>query len=61
MNVEKRRDGMLMAKIPSAGSTAVPVVLLMRALGVDNDAEIFQAIAGPVETMKYTVANINEI
>tara|TARA_B100000925_G_scaffold291896_2_gene282271 strand:- start:860 stop:4546 length:3687 start_codon:yes stop_codon:yes gene_type:complete len=61
LNVEKRRDGMLMAKIPSAGSTAVPVVLLMRALGVDNDAEIFQAIAGPVETMKYTVANINEI
>ncbi len=61
LNVEKRRDGMLMAKIPSAGSTPVPVVLLMTALGVQNDQEIFQAIAGPVESMKYTVANINEI
>ena len=33
----------------------------MTALGVQNDQEIFQAIAGPVESMKYTVANINEI
>ena len=33
INVEKRRDGMLMVKIPSAGTTAIPVVLLMRALG----------------------------
>ena len=32
LNVEKRRDGMLMAKIPSAGSTPVPVALLMTAL-----------------------------
>jgi DNA-directed RNA polymerase subunit B len=61
LTVEKRRDGMLMTKIPSAGSSPIPVVLLMRALGIENDQDIFQAIAGPVESMKYTVANINEV
>ena len=61
LNIEKRRDGMLMVKIPSAGTTPIPVVLLMRALGMENDKEIFAAIAGPVEAMKYTVANINEV
>ena len=52
---------MLMVKIPSAGTTAIPVVLLMRALGMENDQEIFASIAGPVEAMKYTVANINDV
>ena len=47
--------------IPSAGTTAIPVVLLMRALGMDNDRDIFAAIAGPVEAMKYTVANLNDV
>jgi DNA-directed RNA polymerase subunit B len=61
LNVEKRRDGMLMVKIPSAGTTAIPVVLLMRALGMSNDREIFSSIAGPVEAMKYTVANLNDV
>jgi DNA-directed RNA polymerase subunit B len=61
LNVEKRRDGMLMVKIPSAGTAAIPVVLLMRALGMENDREIFAAIAGPVAAMKYTVANLNDV
>ncbi|MFQ3343814.1 MAG: DNA-directed RNA polymerase subunit B [Candidatus Poseidoniales archaeon] len=61
LNVEKRRDGMLMVKIPSAGTTAIPVVLLMRSLGMSNDREIFSSIAGPVEAMKYTVANLNDV
>ena len=61
LTVEKRKDGMLMVKISSAGTTAIPVVLLMRSLGIDNDQEIFQAIAGPTETFKFIVANINEV
>ena len=61
LNVEKRRDGMLMVKISTAGTTAIPVVLLMRALGIENDQEVFQAIAGPTETFKYIVANLNEV
>ena len=50
-----------MVKIPSAGTTPIPVVLLMRALGMSNDREIFASIAGPVEAMKYTVANLNDV
>ena len=61
LTVEKRKDGMLMVKISSAGTTAIPVVLLMRGLGIDNDQEIFQAIAGPTETFKFIVANLNEV
>ena len=61
LNVEKRRDGMLMVKIPSAGTTPIPLVLLMRSLGVENDREIFASIAGPPEAMKYTVANLNDV
>mgnify|MGYP003310985869 CR=1 FL=1 len=33
----------------------------MRSLGIDNDQEIFQAIAGPTETFKFIVANLNEV
>jgi len=61
LTVEKRRDGMLMVKISTAGTTAIPVVLLMRAMGIENDQDIFQAIAGPTQTFKYIVANINEV
>ena len=61
LTVEKRRDGMLMVKVSTAGTTAIPVVLLMEALGIENDQEIFTAIAGPTETFKYIVANINEV
>ncbi|MBT4407622.1 MAG: DNA-directed RNA polymerase subunit B [Euryarchaeota archaeon] len=61
LSVEKRRDGMLMVKISTAGTTAIPVVLLMGALGIENDQEIFQAIAGETETFKFIVANINEV
>ncbi len=61
LTVEKRKDGLLMVKISSAGTTAIPVVLLMRSLGIENDQEIFQAIAGPTETFKYIVANINDV
>ena len=61
LTVEKRRDGMLMVKISTAGTTAIPVVLLMRALGVENDQNIFQAIAGNTDSFKFIVANINEV
>ena len=30
-------------------------------VGMDNDRDIFAAIAGPVEAMKYTVANLNDV
>ncbi|DAC53695.1 MAG TPA: DNA-directed RNA polymerase subunit B'', partial [Candidatus Poseidoniaceae archaeon] len=61
LTVEKRRDGMLMVKVSTAGTTPIPVVLLMRALGIENDQEVFTAISGPQETFKFIVANINEV
>ena len=61
LTVEKRRDGMLMVKVSTAGTTPIPVVLLMRALGIEIDGEIFTAISGPEATFKYIVANINEV
>ena len=33
----------------------------MRALGIENDQEVFQTVAGPTETFKYIVANLNEV
>lgn len=67
LNVEKRRDGMLMVKLASTGGTAVPVVLLMRALGMEVDQEIFQAAASTTDErlagdmFKYIVANLNDV
>ena len=61
LTVEKRRDGMLMVKVSTAGTTPIPVVLLMRALGIEGDQEVFTAISGPQETFKFIVANINEV
>ena len=61
LTVEKRKDGMLMVKISSAGAQVIPAVLLMRALGIDSDEEIFASIAGHKDAFKYVVANINHV
>ena len=41
--VEKKRDGMLMVTVPAA-SGQIPLVALMKALGMKNDEEIFEAV-----------------
>ena len=41
--VEKKRDGMLMVTVPAA-SGQIPLVALMKALGMENDEEIYNAI-----------------
>ena len=61
LTVEKRKDGMLMVKISSAGAQVIPAVLLMRALGINSDEEIFASIAGHKDAFKYVVANINHV
>ena len=61
LTVEKRKDGMLMVKISSAGAQVIPAVLLMRALGINSDEEIFSSIAGHKDAFKYVVANINHV
>ncbi len=61
LTVEKRKDGLLMVKISSAGAQVIPVVLLMRALGINSDEGIFTAISAQTEAFKYVVANINHV
>ena len=47
--VEKKRDGMLMVTVPAA-SGQIPLVALMKALGMENDQEIFEAIVSDAAT-----------
>lgn len=43
--VEKKKDGTLMVSVPAA-SGQIPIVVLLRALGMENDEEIVNAIGG---------------
>ncbi len=63
--VEKKKDGVLQVSVPSA-SGQIPLVVLMKALGMKNDEEIYQAVLGEllpldepfVQTMKHLL-NVN--
>jgi len=57
--VEKKKDGMLMVTVPAA-SGQIPLVALMKALGMDSDEEIYQAIVGVPEMANIVYANIEE-
>jgi len=63
--VEKKKDGVLHVSVPSA-SGQIPLAILMKALGMKNDEEIYQAVLGEllpldepfVQTMKHLL-NVN--
>ncbi len=63
--VEKKKDGILQVSVPTA-SGQIPLAILMKALGMKNDEEIFQAVLGEllpldepfVQTMKHLL-NVN--
>ncbi len=63
--VEKKKDGILQVSVPTA-SGQIPFAVLMKALGMKNDEEIFQAVLGElmpldepfVHTMKHLL-NVN--
>jgi DNA-directed RNA polymerase subunit B len=57
--VEKKRDGVLMVTVPAA-SGQIPLVALMKALGMENDEEIFEAIASDPRMNNIVYANIEE-
>ena len=57
--VEKKRDGMLMVTVPAA-SGQIPLVALMKALGMKTDEEIFEAVASMPEMHNIVYANIEE-
>lgn len=57
--MEKKKDGMLMVSVPTA-SGQIPLVILMKALGMDSDADIFEAIVSDPEMRNIVYANIEE-
>ncbi len=57
--VEKKKDGMLMVTVPAA-SGQIPLVALMKALGMESDQEIYDAIVSVPEMANIVYANIEE-
>ncbi len=58
--VEKKKDGMLMVSVPAA-SGQIPLVVLMKALGMESDEAIYKAIVSEPEMANYVYANIEEV
>ncbi|MEW5936305.1 MAG: DNA-directed RNA polymerase subunit B [Candidatus Thermoplasmatota archaeon] len=57
--MEKKRDGMLMVSIASAPGN-IPLIVLMRALGMEKDDEIYNAIVSHPAMANLVYANIEE-
>lgn len=55
--VEKKKDGILMVQIASAGSN-IPLVALMKALGMNSDADIYNTIVSDERMANTVYANI---
>jgi DNA-directed RNA polymerase subunit B len=57
--VEKKKDGMLMVTVPAA-SGQIPLIALMKALGMESDEETYDAIVSVPEMANIVYANIEE-
>ena len=55
--VEKKKDGMLMVSVPVA-SSSIPLIALMKALGMESDQEIYDTIVSDPEMENIVYANI---
>jgi DNA-directed RNA polymerase subunit B len=55
--VEKKKDGMVMVSVPVA-SGSIPLVALMKALGMESDAEIYETIVSDEAMANIVYANI---
>ncbi|MBO4348141.1 MAG: DNA-directed RNA polymerase subunit B [Candidatus Methanomethylophilaceae archaeon] len=55
--VEKKKDGTLMVSVPVT-SSSIPLVALMKALGMESDQEIFEAIVSDPQMENIIYANI---
>jgi DNA-directed RNA polymerase subunit B len=58
-SVEKRKDGMLMVSLPTTYGQ-IPLMVLLRALGMENDEEIVDVICVDPRMEPYVLANIEE-
>ncbi len=57
--LEKKKDGILVVSIPVAGGQ-VPLIVLMKALGMEQDSDIFNAIVSTSEMENIVNANLEE-
>jgi DNA-directed RNA polymerase subunit B len=57
--VEKKADGMLMVSLPTTYGQ-IPLMILLRALGMENDEEIVDIISVDPKMKPYVLANIEE-
>jgi len=57
--MEKRKDGQLIVSVPTA-SGQIPLIILMKALGMEKDEEIYNAIVSTPEMANIVYANIEE-
>lgn len=57
--VEKKKDGMLMVSIPTTYGQ-IPLMILLRALGMESDEEIVDVICVDPKMEPYVLANIEE-
>jgi DNA-directed RNA polymerase subunit B len=57
--VEKKKDGMLMVSLPTTYGQ-IPLMILLRALGMENDEEIVDVISVDPKMKPYVLANIEE-
>jgi DNA-directed RNA polymerase subunit B len=57
--MEKKKDGMLIVSVPAA-SGQIPLIILMKALGMESDEDIFNAIVSEKEMENIVYANIEE-
>jgi DNA-directed RNA polymerase subunit B len=57
--MEKKKDGMLMVSVPTA-SGQIPLIILMKALGMESDEDIFTAVVSDPEMRNIIYANIEE-
>jgi len=57
--MEKKKDSMLMVSVPAV-SGQIPLIALMKALGMDSDEDIFNAIVSVPEMQNIVYANIEE-
>ncbi len=57
--MEKKKDGILVVSVPAA-SGQIPLIVLMKALGMESDEEIFKAIVSDTQMSNIVYANIEE-
>jgi len=58
--VEMKKDGVLVVTVPTA-SGQIPLVILLKALGMEKDEDIYNAIVSSPEMANIVYANIEEV